>query len=337
MVAWITSQLGPVDQFWPGVVNMPNWHSNYSRPRSKNLEIARIKNQKMRTIIEDILVVDPHRRPKLQQVLGDQYFDSVRDEVWDGIVPVSCTQILQERSQLPLLSFDKQTEITKDMVVITMDWLSEVAKQFRLQKQSMSLAQILLEKYISTEYVSKHTLQLYGVASLNVAAKVVEVYAPPLSDLTYMGNGAFSQSDLEKASVDLVSKLKFDLVHATSSDFLIVFLGVGNYTPEVKTLSNSLLKLLSIEPKFHLKYTPEELALGCLFLACTYAKCTFKHTSHLTPRITEFSTNFTSYKLSKNLLSSKTFEHEIVNVKMDPSHTFLNIQDVVRQRSTLVL
>ncbi len=77
--------------------------------------------------------------------------------------------------------------------------------------------------------------------------------------------------------------------------------------------------------------------MGCLFLACTYASCTFKHTARLGYRTTEFVTDFLGYKLTKGKERTKTFDEEFKKLRTDPTHTFVNIQETVRKESTKVL
>ena len=112
----------------------------------------------------------------------------------------------------------------------------------------------------------------------------------------------------------MIQTVDFDLIHSTAADFLVVFVGAGNYVSEVKSVGFDLLRLLSIEPTFHFKYTPEEMALGCLFLACTYAECTFKHTAHITPRITKFAKDFISYNIPELQHIQKTIKTKTIAV-----------------------
>jgi serine/threonine protein kinase len=334
MIKKISKEFGKLDELWPEVINLPNWSWKLAGgAATKSPKLAQIEDQEMRSIVHGMLIIKPSDRSRLQDVLRLNYFDSVRDRASEDTNTYSCTQILQERSQPPDSKFiEKQADLNLKMIAITMDWLVEVAKSFKLTKQSIFLAQILLNKFLAAKIIKRDKLQLYGCAALSVATKVVEVMSPELNDFVFVSDNLFSIEELDKASALLVEVLGFDLIHSTSTDFLNVMVETGNYSHDTKRLGYILLKVLTIEPKFYYRYTPEELALGCLFMACTYMGCTFKHTSHLTPQITDIVKEFVIYKPSTRL-NFLPDELEKIRTKED----LTGIQTQIKEKSTLVL
>lgn len=302
MMTLIGEEFGNLEIQWPGIVNLPDWN----RDRIVKETYPKLKkfpdDTTMREIITSMLAIDPDHRARLQDVLQNPYFDSVRNRVSEDIHTYACSQILETRAQRSTLTLPARSKIQLSHIQELVNWLYEVAESFKLQRQSFYLSQILLEKYLSIKLADPQDLkllQLYGCACLNVASRIIEVYNPEISELVYITANTYTRQQIIEASTNIVEVLGFDLVHSTAVDFLSVFLDAGNYTPSVKRLSYVLLRLLSTISSTHFNYTPEELALGCLQISCTYNRCSFKHTSHLSPRITKLIADFVNLDTSK--------------------------------------
>ena len=336
MLMKIGYEFGKLDVLWPEVVNMPNWQNSLSL-NSRSSRASLIKDLDAKDMILGMLTINPSTRTRLQTVVSNVYFDSVRVPNREDRKVYSCVQILEQRSQTPVSSIPKQTEIKQNMLIILFDWLVEVSKMFKLNKYTFFLAQILLDKYMAVKQIKKAELQLYGCAALNNAAKMIEVFAMTIDDLVFMSDKAYTRLQMTNACADLVDTLGFDLIYSTSMDFKSTFERSSNYDSRTKLLSTSLLKLLTIEPGFYYKYTPREMALGCLFVACTYLGCTFRYTAHLTPIITEFSQQFVAYKLPVNVGRSRLFKKEFETLTVYPGDHFVDIQLKVGDLSTKVL
>ncbi|XP_054706535.1 G2/mitotic-specific cyclin-B3-like [Uloborus diversus] len=65
----------------------------------------------------------------------------------------------------------KQSEITKGMRAILVDWMVEVQESFELNHETLYLAVKLVDRYLMRHFVPKALLQLLGATTLFVAAK----------------------------------------------------------------------------------------------------------------------------------------------------------------------
>ena len=336
MMARFWLEFGNLDSHWPAIINLPNW-----RPlliaKSRSSKLDRVADKSALRIIRGMLMIDPSKRSRLQDVLKDPYFDSVRVPKNEVHEAYSCIRILEERSELPISGMQHQKEITRAMVTTVYDWLIEVARSFKLFKQTFYLSQAILEKYMAIKSIGKSKIQLYACACMSIASKIVEIYAPESNDFVYISAGEFTIEDLDKTSIEIASVLNFDLVISTSQDFLNVMINSGNYTSQVKQISNILLRTFTLSDKFYFKYAPQEMALGCLFAACTYADCTFKHSAHITPRITEFMKDFAAFQINDKHYRKKLFEEDFDKVKIKPEDKLSSIQMKVKNQSTKVL
>lgn len=66
----------------------------------------------------------------------------------------------------------KQTELTWDMRAILIDWLSEVADEYKLFSETLHLAVNFIDRFLSRMSVTKSKFQLIGTTALYLAAYV---------------------------------------------------------------------------------------------------------------------------------------------------------------------
>lgn len=67
----------------------------------------------------------------------------------------------------------KQTELTWDMRAILIDWLSEVADEYKLYSETLHLAVNFIDRFLSRMSVTKSKFQLIGTTALYLAAYVL--------------------------------------------------------------------------------------------------------------------------------------------------------------------
>lgn len=325
-------EFGNLKDQWPSVVDLPNWKDTIYENATIPSTIDRlIKDPVVNKMIRGMLEIDPGQRTRLQDVLANPYFDSVRNKFTDIMQRYSCREILEQREQV--LDFPRKGTKINDLSIFNLLlWLLDIHKLFRLKPQTFFLAQILLVKYLSVTDISPPWLQLVGCSCLYISCQMIEIYSPELSDIVHVVDNAFTKSQLINQMTLIETTLSFDFVQSTSVDFLNVFISIGSYPDHSKRLSYSLLKFMSIakgeDKPFVAVYTPQEMALGCLFLTCTYFGCTFKHTALLTPAIQKFVHDFLNYKAPRDF--AERFQRHY-------GTSFKDIQESIAQKSTTVL
>ncbi|CAG5117650.1 unnamed protein product, partial [Candidula unifasciata] len=125
--------------------------------------------------------------------------------------------------------FRNHPELQPRMRSILLDWLSEVCEVYRLHKETFTLAVDFVDRYLSiAKNVPKTQLQLLGISSLFVAAKLEEIYPPKLSEFAYVTDSACSEQDIIRQEMILVKALKWDLSPMTTNAWLGVYLQVAN-------------------------------------------------------------------------------------------------------------
>ena len=66
----------------------------------------------------------------------------------------------------------RQTDITANMRTILVDWLAEVADEYRLHRETLFLAVNFVDRFLSVMAVQRSKLQLLGTAAMFIAAYV---------------------------------------------------------------------------------------------------------------------------------------------------------------------
>lgn len=73
---------------------------------------------------------------------------------------------------------DSQPDINEKMRAILVDWLIEVHHKFELMPETLYLTIHIVDRYLSVKAVPRKMLQLVGMASMFIASKYEEIWAP---------------------------------------------------------------------------------------------------------------------------------------------------------------
>ena len=119
---------------------------------------------------------------------------------------------------------------------ILVDWLVEVAAEFRLVSDTLFSAVALVDRVLSLRPVPRARLQLVGVACMLLAAKYEEIYAPQVDEFVFITDNTYSRDELLNAEAEALGDLGFSLSAPTAKTFLRRFvkaaLGDGVGSPE---------------------------------------------------------------------------------------------------------
>lgn len=82
-----------------------------------------------------------------------------------------------------------QRDLNSAMRGILVDWMVEVAEEYKLQPETLFLAVQYVDRYLSqprSRDLARSKLQLVGVTAMLLAAKYEEIYAPHVDDFVYI-------------------------------------------------------------------------------------------------------------------------------------------------------
>ncbi|OEL36774.1 Cyclin-A1-1 [Dichanthelium oligosanthes] len=89
-----------------------------------------------------------------------------------------------------------QKDITPSMRAILIDWLVEVAEEYRLVPDTLYLTVNYIDRYLSGNKISRQRLQLLGVACMLIAAKSEEICAPHVEEFCYITDNTYFRDEV---------------------------------------------------------------------------------------------------------------------------------------------
>ncbi|EFN67786.1 Cyclin-A1 [Camponotus floridanus] len=161
----------------------------------------------------------------------------------------------------------KQPDITYSMRSILIDWLVEVAEEYRLQDETLYLAISYIDRFLSYMSVVRGKLQLVGTAAMFIAAKYEEIYPPEVGEFVYITDDTYTKTQVIKMENLILRVLSFDLTVPTHLTFLMEYCISNNLSDKIKFLAMYLCELSMLEADPYLQYLPSHLAASAVALA----------------------------------------------------------------------
>jgi cyclin A len=159
-----------------------------------------------------------------------------------------------------------QSDMSPHMRCILVDWLVEVAQEYRLTSDTLHLSLNLLDRFLSLEPVAREELQLAGIACMWAASKFEEIYAPTARNFCYITDNTYDQQQLVAMEARLLAVLDFQLAVPTAKTFQRRYLQAAAADEQLHYLAAFLLELTLMDEGM-LSYLPSELAAGSVYLA----------------------------------------------------------------------
>lgn len=145
-----------------------------------------------------------------------------REEVWKIMLNKEKTYLRDKHfmQRHPLLQ--------PKMRAILLDWLMEVCEVYKLHRETFYLAQDFFDRYMATQQnIVKTLLQLIGISSLFIAAKLEEIYPPKLHQFAYVTDGACSGDQILNMELIIMQALNWQLSPLTIVSWLNVYMQVA--------------------------------------------------------------------------------------------------------------
>ncbi|EOY16383.1 Cyclin A1,1 isoform 2, partial [Theobroma cacao] len=113
-----------------------------------------------------------------------------------------------------------QKDINSSMRAILIDWLVEVAEEYRLVPDTLYLTVNYIDRYLSGNVMNRQRLQLLGVACMMIAAKYEEICAPQVEEFCYITDNTYFKEEVLEMESSVLNYLKFEMTAATAKCFL---------------------------------------------------------------------------------------------------------------------
>ncbi|KAH0694325.1 hypothetical protein KY285_021422 [Solanum tuberosum] len=180
-------------------------------------------------------------------------------------------EIDEKRRPLPDYLEKVQKDVSATMRGILVDWLVEVSEEYKLLSDTLYLTVSYLDRFLSTNVITRQKLQLLGVSSMLIAAKYEEISPPHVEDFCYITDNTYTKEEVVKMEADVLNSLQFEMGNPTVKTFLRRFTGIAQ--EEYKTPNLQLeflgyyLSELSIMDYSCVKFLPSLVAASVIFLS----------------------------------------------------------------------
>ncbi|XP_050124074.1 cyclin-A1-1-like isoform X1 [Malus sylvestris] len=178
-----------------------------------------------------------------------------------------------EENRRPSMDFMEtiQKDINAGMRAVLIDWLVEVAEEFRLVPETLFLTINYVDRYLSGNVMNRKQLQLLGVACMMIAAKYEEIVAPEVEQFCYITDNTYTKKEVLQMESSVLNHLKFEMTAPTALCFLRRFCFAAQKTSKVpsehfRCLASYITELSLLEYSM-LCYAPSLIAASAAFLA----------------------------------------------------------------------
>nr|CAB3228859.1 cyclin-A2 [Phallusia mammillata] len=160
----------------------------------------------------------------------------------------------------------KQQDITAGMRAILVDWLVEVADEYKLHTETTHLAVNYIDRFLSQMAVLRGKLQLVGAAAMFLAAKFEEIYPPDVGEFVYITDDTYTKRQVLRMEHLILKVLNFDVAVPTSNQYLKRYLKAAGADKKTEFLAQYLCELALVEFDC-IQYLPSMMAASAVCLA----------------------------------------------------------------------
>uniref|UniRef100_A0ACD5VVF3 Uncharacterized protein n=1 Tax=Avena sativa TaxID=4498 RepID=A0ACD5VVF3_AVESA len=164
-----------------------------------------------------------------------------------------------------------QKDVNPSMRAILIDWLVEVAEEYRLVPDTLYLTVNYIDRFLSGNEINRQRLQLLGVACMLIAAKYEEICAPQVEEFCYITDNTYFKDEVLDMEASVLNYLKFEMTAPTAKCFLRRFVRAAQVCDEdpallLEFLANYVAELSLLEYSL-LSYPPSLVAASAIFLS----------------------------------------------------------------------
>ncbi|XP_027904819.1 putative cyclin-A3-1 isoform X1 [Vigna unguiculata] len=178
-----------------------------------------------------------------------------------------------ETKRRPIVNYmDKvQLVVTTNMRQILVDWLVDVAVEYKLLSETLHLCVSYIDRFLSVSPVTKSKLQLVGVSSMLLASKYEETKPPRVDKFCSITDNTFEKEEVVRMEAEILKSLNFEMGNPTAITFLKRFLSVASVNQKTPNLKIEFLSFylaeLSLLDYGCIRFLPSIIAASALFLA----------------------------------------------------------------------
>ena len=166
---------------------------------------------------------------------------------------------------------DDQSEINERMRGILIDWLIEVHFKFGFTDETLYMTVSIIDRYLSSNQITKKNLQLLGITSLFLSCKHEEIDVPKINDFTYITNNAYDKNEVIQMEDDILKFLKFNLLYPSPIKFFEYLSLHFNFNKKMHMMGKYLMESFLLDIK-NIKYKSSIIACASCYIVMKFFK-----------------------------------------------------------------
>ncbi|XP_057464562.1 cyclin-A3-4-like isoform X2 [Actinidia eriantha] len=180
-------------------------------------------------------------------------------------------EVEEKRRPLPDYMEKVQKDINPAMRDILLDWLVEVAEEYKLVSDTLYLTVSYVDRFLSHHSVNRNKLQLLGVSCMLIASKYEEISPPHVEDFCYITDNTYSKEEVVSMERDVLIFLNYEMSTPTIKTFLRIFTRAAQENCKSSSLQIEFLSCylaeLSLLDYGCLRFLPSMIAASAIFLS----------------------------------------------------------------------
>ncbi|XP_070196925.1 G2/mitotic-specific cyclin-A-like [Littorina saxatilis] len=161
----------------------------------------------------------------------------------------------------------RQQDVTMGMRSILVDWLVEVAEEYKLQRETLFLAVNYIDRFLSHMSVLRSKLQLVGASAMFLASKYEEIYPPDVNEFVYITDDTYQKKQILRMEHLILKVLNFDVATPTVNWFVERLLRHVRAEDDVKHMAMYICELVLVDYEKYLVFPSSLVAASALCVA----------------------------------------------------------------------
>ncbi|KAL2520882.1 Cyclin-A3-2 [Forsythia ovata] len=239
---------------------------NVKKPVEKEEEKSSVKDAEgeYKNIEEENVGIDIHAKSDDDLQMCGAYASDIYEYLHN-------MEMDSKRRPLPDYLEKVQKDVSTNMRGILVDWLVEVAEEYKLLPDTLYLTVSYIDRFLSMTAINRQRLQLLGVSSMLIASKYEEISPPRVDDFCYITDNTYTKEEVVKMEADVLKSLKFEMGNPTVKTFVRRFTWTAqenHTTPDLRLeFLGYYLAELSLLDYGCLKFLPSLVGASVVFLS----------------------------------------------------------------------
>lgn len=157
-------------------------------------------------------------------------------------------------------------DVTPRMRAILMDWLSSVCRKFGMELTCFFTAVNIIDRFVLRHTIESTSVQLVGITSLFIAAKIEEIYPPSLVRFANVTCHTYSENQVLNMEKVILEALDYRLNIPSPFRMLHSMIAQRPIDVENRVYAEYLLQVASIHSNM-LRYRPSQVAQAAFTIA----------------------------------------------------------------------